>query len=384
MAKRDQKIFKKRRFSQYRGSALWPALMAVMALCGLLLAYCLVAHVIVPLVGNLFEDDRQVVLPTPTQQAVGDLSEKIREVLLTSPFKHISYPVILGDDIFFASGCDNAQNPKLDKIYLSQTQTSNSITAKEVTGIVAECGYILHLDVNASYIAFFDGYQDGGGLLKVYDRVTEQVRTLCTVDYGAVCPRLSGTKCIFLQRTSPEQEKLYCMDVETMEVTTIHVYDDSPLGKSDFGVSDKDIVYVTENPNLTDKEKCNLIHIQSFDGTMQTFDPGLYAYAPVTNGNAIAFTDKLDASGALYLSVGGAMQRKIADNVYSYGLAQRFLAWCEQGRIYVYYWEENKIYMVSKPDEYAMLCTVSDHAVAWFDITAEKRERDILKFAVLD
>ena len=80
------------------------------------------------------------------------------------------------------------------------------------------------------------------------------------------------------------------------------------------------------------------------------------------NGNSIAFSDRLDGGGALYLSVDGAMQKKIAQNVYSYGLAQRFLAWCEQGRVYVYYWADDKTYMVSKPEEYAMLTTVSDHS----------------------
>ena len=384
MARKDQRIFRNKRFSRYRGSALWPVLMAVLSLCGLFLAYRLVFHVIVPFAGDLFKDDREVVLPTATPQMMGDLSDRIQEVLLTSPFKHISYPVILGNDIFFASGSDNAQNPKLDQIFLSKTQTSNSVTPKAIEGIEAQCGYILHLDVNASYIVFFDGYRTGGGLLKVYERDTQLVRTLCSVDYGVVCPKLSGTKCIFLQRTSLEQEKLYCMDVETLEVTTLHVYDDSPLGKCEIGVSDSDIVFVAENPDLTDSEKYNTIYIQSLNGTMRTFDPGLYAYSPVINGNAIAFSDRLDGGGALYLSVDGAMQKKIAQNVYSYGLAQRFLAWCEQGRVYVYYWADDKTYMVSKPEEYAMLTTVSDHAVAWFDITAEKRERDILKFAVLD
>lgn len=384
MARKDSKIFKKRRFSRYRGSALWPVLMVVLALVGLFLAYRLVFHTIIPFIGDLFNDDRVVVMPTPTPQAVGDLSDKTREVLLASKFKHISYPVILGDDIFFASGVDNAQNPKLDKIYFSRAQTSNSVSPEEVEGIEAECGYILNLDVNAQYIVFFDGYREGGGLLKIYDREAKTMRTLCTVDYGAVRPRLSGTKCIFLQRTSPTQEKLYCMDVQTLEVTTLHVYDQSPLGKSDFGVSSDDIVFVAENPELTDSEKYNMIYIQSFDGTMRTFDPGLYAYAPVTNGEAVAFTDQLGTDGALYLSVGGAMQKKIADNVYSYGLAQNFLAWCEKGCVYVYFWEDDQTYMVSRPGEYAMLTTISDHAVAWFDITAEKRERDILKFAVLD
>jgi hypothetical protein len=78
------------------------------------------------------------------------------------------------------------------------------------------------------------------------------------------------------------------------------------------------------------------------------------------------------------------MQRKIADNVSAYGLAQNFLAWCQQGRIYAYFWQQNQVYEITKPGVYAMLSTISAHAVAWFDITTPVRERDIMQFAILD
>ena len=78
------------------------------------------------------------------------------------------------------------------------------------------------------------------------------------------------------------------------------------------------------------------------------------------------------------------MSRKLADNVSGYGMADNFVAWSEQGRIYTYDLNTGKKGRVSRPAEYALLASVSHHAVAWFDITAEKREQDILKFAILD
>ncbi len=386
MARRDQRIFKRRRFTRYKGNALWPVLMAVLSLCGLFLLYLFIFKLAVPFVGSLFKDKREVIMPTATPEQMGDLSTRIREALLNAKFKNISYPVILGDDIFFAAGSDNASNPKLDKIYVANAQTSNfsSPGPQLLEGIAeAECGYILHLDVNASYIVYFDGYSTGGGLLKLYDRNTKQTKTLYKVDYGYIDPKLSGAKCVFLLRVSDSVQKLYSMDVVTGETTTLHVFNNSPLGKLEPGVSTKDVVYVAENPTMTDSNRYNLIYIQSINGTQQTFDPGLYAYSPVTNGTAIAFTDRMQG-GALYLSVNGSMQKKIAENVTGYGLAEHFLAWCEQGRIYVYFWQQDKVYQVTKSGEYAMLASVSAHAVTWFDITTPVRERDILKFAVLD
>jgi hypothetical protein len=384
MAKR---VFRRRRnrlFSDFRGSAAWPVVMTLLALCGLFLAYLFVSNVAIPFVSRLFRDDRRVVMPTATPEQVGDASGRIREVLLTNPFKHISYPVLLGNDIYFASGSDNAQNPKLDKIFMTQTYTSSAITPKEIAGIVAECGYILHLDVSANYIVYFDGYRTGGGLLKVLNRTSGQVKTLYTVDYGVVLPKLSGRKCVFLQRISDKQEKLYSMDIETGEVTTLHVYNDSPLGKYQAGVCDKNVVFAVENPKMADSERYNLIKIVAFDGQTRTYDPGMFAYAPVTNGTAIAFTDSPRQSGALYLSINGAMHKKISDKASGYGLADNFLAWCEGGRIFAHFWEQNKTVRVSSLGEYAMLASVSKHGITWFDITAEKRERDILKYTVLD
>ena len=384
MARRDQRIFKRRRFTRVRGNALWPVLMALLSLGGLFLLYLFVFKLAAPFVGSLFKDKREVVMPTATPEQKGDLSTYIREVLLNYKLKNISYPVILGDDIFFAGGSDNASNPKLDKIYVSHASSSNvENNATAVEGIEAECGYILSLDVSASYIVYFDGYNTGGGLLKLYDRNSKQVRVLYKVDYGYLVPKLCGTKCVFLLRESDSVQKLYSMDVATGETTTLHVFKNSPLGKLEPGVSAKDVAYVAENPNMTDSERYNLIYIQPLTGNVQTFDPGIYAYSPVTNGGAIAFTDRMQG-GALYLSVNGSMQKKIAENVSGYGLAEHFLAWCEQGRIYAYFWQQDKVYQVSRPGEYAMLSSVSAHALTWFDITAPVRERDILKFAILD
>lgn len=384
MARRDQRIFRRKRsFSRFRGSVLWPIVMAGLSLGGLFLGYVFITKTAIPFFRRLVTDQRQVVMPTPTPNLVIDATERIREVLLTGAFRHVSEPVMLGNDIFFAAGSDNAQNPKLTHIYFAQTYVTSAAAPKQIEGIEAECDQILHLDVNADYIVYFDGYRGGGGLLKAYDRQAETVKTIANVDYGHVMPKLSGSKVVFLQRTSPTQEKIYCVDIQSAEVTTLHVYDNSPLGKYQMGVSGGDVVYAAESP-ATDSERYNMIYIVGFDGKRRSFDPGMYAYAPVTNARAIAFSDGAGQAGALYLSVEGAMQKKIAENVSGYGLGQNFLAWCEQGRIYAYFWQQDKTYRVSSLGEYAMLASVSDHGVMWFDITTEKRERDILKYAVLD
>ena len=111
----------------------------------------------------------------------------------------------------------------------------------------------------------------------------------------------------------------------------------------------------------------------------------MYAFKPMTNGKAIIWCDNFASANAnLYLSQDDAMPKKLGENVSGYGIADNFVAYCQNGRIYIYYLATGELAQLSKSTEYAMLAGVSNHGVTWFDITDENRERDILKFAVLD
>ena len=77
---------------RWRGSAVYPFLLIGIVLA--IIAFC------------------WLLISQPTQQAqIGDLSGKIREVLLTNKFKYVGKPILLGDEVFFSSGQDNFYNP---------------------------------------------------------------------------------------------------------------------------------------------------------------------------------------------------------------------------------------------------------------------------------
>ena len=390
MARRGrQKIFHaNRRFHRARGSRAWPFAVCAGALAAVALLVYLMAAFVVPFFGRLFGGEKtQVLMPTATPEQAEDLTAYIREVLLiTNKYPHVSAPVILGDEIFLAAGMDNARNPKLDEIYMVQADKASSSSMEPLEGILAQ-GDILSLDVNADYIVYFDGQKTGGGLLMAYSRTEKRAWQLKQVQSGwptvALC---GGTKVVFTERTDAQTEQLYMLDILTGENTTLAVYENSPMGLYTPGVCDTAVSYVVADPNKADSTQYNLIRIQPVDGgEARVIDPGMYAYNPVTNGSSVAWSDGMgSASASLYVSVEGGMSKKLADNVSGYGMADNFVAWSEQGRIYMYNLKTGKKGRVSRPAEYALLASVSHHAVAWFDITAEKREQDILKFAILD
>ena len=193
---------------------------------------------------------------------------------------------------------------------------------------------------------------------------------------------------VWVERTGETQDKLYMMDLTTKEVTTLAIYEDSPMGVSPPGVCSTDIVWVEPHPDQPDSEQYNVIKTLPLGenaGTVTTYEPGMYAFKPMTNGSAIIWSDNFASADAnLYLSQNGAMPKKLAENVSGYGIADNFVAYCQNGRIYVYFLATGELAQLSKSTEYAMLADVSSHGVTWFDITDKNRERDILKFAVVD
>ncbi len=386
--RKRQKIFSTHRpFSNARRSRIWPYAMLALAIGVIALLVWVMSAFVFPFLGSVFRGEQTAFpSPTPEEQQVGDLTDHIREVLLTNQFRYVSKPALIGDEIFFASGADNALNPALVNIYRSTAATSNSEVPKKVEGIAAQNDNILSVAVSADFIVYFDAKDTGGGTIMAFNRNDNTVTPLKTVLYGVVNVYLEGQWAFWIERTATDTYKLYMMNVKNQELTTLAVYTDSPMGLSEPGVCDTEIAFVEADPDRANSEQYNRIVRQSLTtGEKTTFDPGMYAFHPVTNGSALAWSDHFGAADStLYLSVDGSMPRKMAENVSEYGLGQNFLAWCENGQIWAYYYKEDALYRVSKPAEYAQLETVSDHGVAWRDVTDEKRERDILKFAGLD
>ena len=248
-------------------------------------------------------------------------------------------------------------------------------------------GDILALDVSADYIVYIDTKKDtamadggvipGRAIMYLYNRSTQQTEKLKDIPYDCPDVFLTGQYVVWVERTGETQDKLYMMDLTTKEVTTLGDVQDSPMGVSPPGVCSTDIVWVEPHPDQPDSEQYNVIKTLSLGenaGTVTTYEPGMYAFKPMTNGSAIIWSDNVASADAnLYLSQNGAMPKKLAENVSGYGIADKLVAYCQNGRIYVYFLATGELAQLSKSTEYAMLADVSSHGVTWFDITDQKQ-----------
>ena len=364
-------------------SKSYPFVLLGVTIAGIALGIWLIFSVIVPAVRSIFGGDQQEALPTPTPVEMVDLTDKIEEILLTSTSKNVSKPSVVGDTVIFASGGDTGKGAQMTGITLYDRLADKS---EKIEGISLQNDNILTMAANANYIVYIDSINSGGGSLYCYNRQTAELKELKKIDYGYPEIKICGDYAVWTERTGQVTEKLYMMNLVSEELTTLEVFEDSPMGLSQAGVAADEIVWSAPDPERPENNNYSILKILSLDtGEITEYRPDMYVYNPVTNGEARAWTDANGGSeSTLYFSLNGTSPKVIAQNVSGYGMAENFLAYCSQGRIYAYFWSNDKVAKISKDSELAMLMSVSDHAVTWLDITDETRERDILKYMIVD
>lgn len=350
-------------------------------------------------------------LPLETEMPYTDYSDRIGEILFDQPeMRNIGMPVMYDNKIYFTIGRDAVtKDPELKQIsyraleHASLTDREEPIPAlkplvtredgsEEQVFEILKNDNIVFIDIDDGNIVYFDGKSSGGGVICYYNAESNRVTELKQVYYGTPEVKLSGDCAVWLERTDKTTDKLYMMDVKTRELTTLAVFNNSPFGMSQPGVCSPRqgygyVVWADYNEQYPDNLNFSTIKTRSIpynEERSQDYEVDMYVHDPVTNGRAMAWTDGNEGeSSSLFLSVDRAMPKRMAENVSYHGLGDGFLAWCEDGVIYAYFYDSGEKVRVTRPSELAMLTEVSDKGVVWFDITETRRLRDILKFAIL-
>ncbi|MDL2225143.1 hypothetical protein LJC20_02915 [Eubacteriales bacterium OttesenSCG-928-M02] len=338
---------------------------------------------------NVNGKGENILPPMNGETTVVDVTDKAQEVLLNSMNRHVSKPVILGNEIYFVSGVSNSGNPRLRTFLVHRPGLVQPIQQPDAgENIQLKYDNILSFDINGDYIAYFDGKNTGGGSIHVFDRESQRTKEIAPVAYGWPEVKLAGHCVVWMERTGNIMDKLYVYEIDTEEITTLAVFEDAPFGASHPGTARDEIVWAEQDEKHPESDAYGVLKILDLGGEtpeITTFAPGMYVYNPMTNGKTRAWSDKNKGEdAALFISVEGTQSKRIAQGVESYGVAENFVAYTQGGAVWAYFFNEDKLCRVTKPGEYAYLATVGGHGVAWFDITDEKRERDILKYAILD
>ncbi|MEX1307463.1 MAG: hypothetical protein AB1Z19_02965 [Eubacteriales bacterium] len=363
----------------------------------------------IPYAKTLFEEEAAAPTPTPiatpTQPpatyAKADMSDLETEIKI--PHWFITDPYYYNGKIIYTSGQEAATAPNAIDNLLIYDIGSNSYTRVETpTRLVGDGdaedepagNNYFGAQMNESWIVWLESdYSNrGGGRILAYDRRTNESFVLREYIYGMADIFLSGDYCLFTVATGAKKDKIYLYDLNKQEVVLLRNYNYStePFSISTPSICDTEIIWVdamTEETGITQttlrsiKIKENL----SFDNDSYVFDT--YVYNPITNGEAIVFLNtQRSLSGDLMISVGGNDPVVVATGVLNYDLGDHFVAYTKDTSIYVYYWADGSTGQLSNRNSKAILASVSDNVVLWYDITdgiigEKEKDRDVLMMA---
>ena len=78
----------------------------------------------------------------------------------------------------------------------------------------------------------------------------------------------------------------------------------------------------------------------------------------------------------------------VATGVLNYDLGDNFIAYTKDEAVYVYYWADGSTGRLSNSNSRALLASVTDDVVLWYDITDgiigdKEKDRDVLMMATI-
>ncbi len=365
----------------------------------------------IPFAKTLFEQEAAAPTPTPiatptpppATYAKADMSDLETEVKI--PHWFITDPYYYNGKIVYTSGQEAATAPNALNNLLIYDIGSNSYTRVETPPrLVGDSGAenepagnnYFGAKMNESWIVWLesDYNNKGGGRIMAYDRRTNQSFVLREYLYGMPKLFLSGDYCLFNVSTGSKSDKIYLYNLDKQEVVLLRSYDygADPFSISTPSICDTEIIWVDAMAEETGITKSTIKSIKikeslSFENDPYVFES--YVFNPVTNGEAIAFLNtQRSLTGDLMVSVGGNEPVVVASGVFNFDLGDHFIAYTKDTGIYVYYWADGSTGRLSNSSSQAILASVSDNVVLWYDITdgiigAAEKNRDVLMMATV-
>lgn len=358
--------------------------------------------VLLPLIGIEFEAPWQptptpqpTIKPTPTPHPIKttDVVNLQQEIVLPTERLSLEYrwfadPYCDGKRIVFAGGKLIDNNIYMDALFLLNMDTN------EVESIDAERKHqdFVYPKINEKWLVYLDSKPDGGGAIRVRDMQSGETRLVKEVYTGQPRLHLDGDILAWMERTGSRMDKIFVCDLNTLENTTVQMFNNTPYGQSDISLKNGELVYAYENPQSEAEGGITGITsaIYSVDiasGKTSVYGAGTYAHDPLTNGEYWAWRDGLHGeSDSLYYAKGGSSSQKLVENIVDFGISDTFIAYSRNNEpIMVYLLDGASQPIAITPDierERTQLLGVSGGVVMWMDVTS--RERDILKYVKVD
>ena len=347
-----------------------------------------VIFVIVPLFGGAPAVEESVKpsstpTPTPSPIAGGNMSDAAEE--LSIHYSSINDPYIYGDEIVFSTGEADQLSPEIKTIAVYNMTTGETTEIPEIT---KQNNSLFEPKINENYIVYLDCKSEYGGAVCGYDRNTKEIFIMRDYLYGKPKVSLVGDYALWMQQTGNATDKLYLYCLPTRETTVIEVFVNTPFSISAPYMSDEAIIYVQpdgeslildgSSASMT-AQICIIPLKENGDNERVLFYPDTDVYDPVISGDYVLFLDsnRDDQSRLMLCEKQGdtySAPVAIAQGVLNYRLGDGFVAYTQEDAVYVYYFGDQSSGRVSSDTTRALLSSVNEKEIIWYDITDDSGE----------
>ncbi len=390
---------KRRRRSRLSSSNWGPILALLGTVIGILGVAALVVFValpkLLPLVGISYTAP---FMPTPTPGPTAvpvataypmelfDPQSAQAEIVFTDSgsYRWFSDPYCYDGQIMLSAGnLDDNNNAVLTDLLLYDPE---SRTAEKLPYSPANT-HIMYARFNADWIVYLDANFAGGGAIMAVNRSDANAKPVLVKDIYTGQPELvlSGNYLAFTDRTGSKMDKLFVVDLSTMESVTVAMFSSSVYGQSTPDLRGTLLTWA-DTSNVSDSgEMISIIyHMNLNASTTTSYEPGTYVHDPQGDGSHTAWLNgHHGADTSLYCCTGAGAPMLVADGVTDFSLQEEYIAYGMNEAVYAYVFDTGKSYLISPEHQLTQFLGASDGKIFWLDVTTRDVGRDIVMFAEL-
>lgn len=325
--------------------------------------------------------------PTPHPAAVTDPVDLQHEVLLSgyTGYNWYADPYAWNNTLIFTAGHLVGNDVRMDLLFRYDIKTGE---AEEIDVPLQNHSFV-YPRMNDRWLVYLDAKENGGGVIRAKRRDTGDLYEVKQVYAEHPVLQLDGDTLAWIERTGTRMDKLFVCDLNTLENTAIRLFSGTAYGQSAVSMKNGQIIFAdlasgTAGGTSDDQPTSSIYSLTLSDQSFTPYTPGTYVHDPLTNGKQWIWRNGNHGPGDdLYMTQNGLAAKVIAEDIADYGISEHFAAYSKNEAIYVYFFDNGQTIQIT-PDterERTQLLGVSNGVVIWMDVTS--RERDIMKYAVV-
>ncbi len=348
-----------------------PALKLVVALllfAGLVL---LTVYTVVPFLteklqngGSLFSKETETAVvetPAPTNPI---LANQVKTVQYGEGYglpAAVVDPSVYENEILFATG---ESEDACDRLVRLEPETGAFETVE-----VQRTNDTLRCPVeNADVLVYLDAKLAGGGSIRMLDKLSGETSVLAEYAYAAPHLSLEAPYLVWTEHTGETTAKLMVCNIETKELLTLAVFEDSSYADSEPSIKSGQVIYADADETNPGDSLIRTVLLS--DGSRWDYSAGTYVHDPKSAGDRWAYlTGNHDGDSDLYVSVSGGSPKRIARGVIDFDITLSCVVYSRDETVYAYTFSDDKTFVLSETSTNSQFVMAGGDYALWRDMT---------------